>query len=375
MGEARIDIEKQNGGLTLHPRGRLDHSSAARLWQESKRKINEARGTALTVNLGDVSGIDTSGVAYLDSVQDLCQEKGLTCEESNAPENIKEFLHYTRENSNGQAPDDERPLPPGFITALGQKIQIYFGEVRDTIDLFGQLLLSSLGLIRRPGRIRFHEYLYQLQVTGVGAVPLIAALSLLLGALMVFQSSASAKNIGANILVANMVVLAVTREMAPLVVAVALAGRSGSAFAAEIGTMKVNQELDAMTVMNLDVIPLIVLPRVVALALAEPVLTMIADAVGIIGGLAAAKIHLGVPVLAFLNEARGVLKASDLLTGLVKAFTSGAVTGFIGCASGFRTGTESGSVGLQTTEAVVKGIFAVILIDTIYSYIFLVFGL
>jgi phospholipid/cholesterol/gamma-HCH transport system permease protein len=188
---------------------------------------------------------------------------------------------------------------------------------------------------------------------------------------MVFQGSS--RSIGADILIADMVSIAVTREMAPLVVAVAIAARSGSAFAAEIGMMKVNQEIDALTVMNLDVISLIILPRVFAIALAEPILTMIADAVGIIGGLLTAKVHLGVPALMFLNEVRGILKAPDLFTGLLKAVTSGAITGFIGCASGLKAGTESRSVGSQTTAAVVKSIFAVILIDTLYSYIFLVY--
>lgn len=374
MADATIDYEKSEDELTLILRGRLDRTTVNALWRDSKGWVGKSPVGRVAVDLEGVSSLDSSGAAFLWSIESLCQEKGLGYEERNIPENLQEFLEYIGEKGGRHLEEELPPAFPGAITWIGLKVREKTEKTHGVIDFFGRFLIASAGRIRHPAKFHVLEIFYQLQVAGVRAVPLVAALSFLLGILIVFQGSSNLQSFGASIYVADMVVLAVTREMAPLVVAVAIAGRSGSAFAAEIGTMKVNEELDALTVMNLDVISLIVLPRVLALAVAEPILTAIADAVGILGGVVTARLHLGVPPLAFLNEARDTLSAADLFTGMLKGFTSGIFTGLIACASGLRTGTESGSVGIQTTSAAVKSIFAVIVIDTVYSYIFLIYG-
>jgi len=205
-------------------------------------------------------------------------------------------------------------------------------------------------------------------------VPLLMTLSLLLGALMVFQGMNSVSNFGNPVYIADMVVIAVSREMGPLLTAVILAGRSGAAFAAEIGTMKLNEEIDALEVHNFDITGYLVLPRVFALMVAGPILTMISDVTGILGGMVTSEVAMQLPAASFLHEAQSVFGSSDIYTGLIKGTVFGAFIGLIGCYRGLRTGMGAGSVGIQTTSAVVTGIFVVIFLDTLFSYIFQMYG-
>ena len=191
---------------------------------------------------------------------------------------------------------------------------------------------------------------------------------------MVFQGMKSVSNFGNPVFIADMVVIAVTREMGPLLTAVILAGRSGAAFAAEIGTMKLNEEIDALAVHNFDITGYLVLPRVFALMVAGPILTMISNVTGIFGGMVTSEVAMQLPAASFLREAQSVFATSDIYTGLIKGAVFGAFIGLIGCFRGLRTGMGAGSVGIQTTSAVVTGIFMVIFLDTLFSYIFQMYG-
>jgi phospholipid/cholesterol/gamma-HCH transport system permease protein len=162
--------------------------------------------------------------------------------------------------------------------------------------------------------------------------------------------------------------------MAPLLTAVILAGRSGAAFAAEIGSMKLNQELDALEVMDFDISGFLVLPRVFALAAAGPLLTLLADAAGIIGGMVTSRVVLGLPVVSFIQEIQKALSPADLYTGIIKGLSFAALIGLTGCYCGLRTRMTAGSVGIQTTTAVVSGILLIILADGLYAGIFQMLG-
>jgi phospholipid/cholesterol/gamma-HCH transport system permease protein len=247
-------------------------------------------------------------------------------------------------------------------------------DAKAFLRFLGDFLVAGPKQLIHPRRLHAGEMFYQMQLVGVGAVPLLVSLSLLLGALMVFQGMNSIRNFGAPVFIADMVVIAVTREMGPLLTAVILAGRSGAAFAAEIGTMKLNEEIDALTVHNFDITSYLVLPRVFALMLAGPMLTMLSNFTGILGGLVTSEVVLQLPAASFLREAQNVLTPSDIYTGLIKGAVFGAFIGLIGCFRGLRTGMGAGSVGIQTTSAVVTSIFVVIFLDTLFSYIFQMYG-
>ena len=247
-------------------------------------------------------------------------------------------------------------------------------ETKEFVEFLGRFIAGMSMRILQPHRLRFTEIFYQAQIVGSGAVPLLTALSLLLGALMVFQGMNTVRSFGSDIFIADLVVVSVTREMGPLLTAVVLSGRTGAAFAAELGAMKINQEIDALNVMDLDVTHFLVLPRILAMMVAAPLLTMISEAAGILGGLVTSYVAMGLPFDSFIREVHNTLGVSDIYTSLIKAVTFGAFIGLVGCFKGLRTQMGAISVGLQTTSAVVTCIFLVILFDTLFSYIFQLYG-
>jgi len=372
MATNSLAVQASQDEMVFRPQGKLESDRVIDAWRRAREQLRNTSARRVTMDLGDVDALDSSGVAFLRSVESFCKDRGLAYEERNVPDHIAGFLDYIRAHARQRTDAPATQPPPGMIEAAGLKIAAAAEGGHAVIEFLGQFLISTIGRTRSLRQLHVGEFFYQLQQVGVNALPLIIALSFMLGMFIVFQGSL--RNIGPAIFVANMVVLAVTRAMAPMVVAITVAGRSGSAFASEIGTMKVNNELEAITVMNIDIVQLIVLPRVAALAVAEPLLTMIADAIGVMGGMVTAYVHLNVPPIMFLHNARGALQGPDIFTGLIKSCTSGMLTGFIGCYCGLKTGSESGSVGIQTTTSVVYSIFAVIAVDTVYSYIFSLYG-
>lgn len=353
--------------------GQLNRIDAASLWRETLRAIRSAQSKRLILDFQDVSGIDTAGVALLQSLKHFCEQRHIEVTEKNQPEPVAQFLQYIRKRTSA-LPKQRVVEVADPISRLGAWGLLHLRDARAFVQLLGDFIAAAAKQLRSPGRLRMRETLYQIQLVGVGAVPLVVGLSLLLGALMVFQGMNSVRNFGNIIYIADMVVIAVAREMGPLLTAVILAGRSGAAFAAEIGTMKLNEELDALAVMDLDSTRFLVLPRVFAMMVAGPCLTMLSDASGILGGMITSWATLGLPITSFLHESHRVLAPNDFYTGLIKGFVFAGFVGLIGCFRGLRSGFGPGNVGIQTTSAVVTGIFVVILLDTFLSYVFQMFG-
>jgi phospholipid/cholesterol/gamma-HCH transport system permease protein len=361
------------GDAVVHLRGRLDREQAGSLYRELTDSLQTRKPRNLVLDFREVAGIDTAGVALLLSLESRCRRQGIGLSHRNLPEAVAPFLRYMREHSSGQPVSQAKPRADA-LSRLGERGLAGLQDAYAFIRFLGDFLAAAPQQLLRPSRLHLGEIFYQIQLVGVGAVPLLVTLSLLLGALMVFQGMNSVRNFGAVIFIADMVVIAVTREMAPLLTAVILAGRSGAACAAEIGTMKLNEEIDALTVLDFDITRYLVLPRVFALMIAGPLLTMLSDAAGILGGILTSRAALDLPLVSFLQEAQKVLRPSDIYTGLIKGCTFGAFIGLIGCFRGLRTGLGAESVGLQTTSAVVTGIFVVVFLDTLFSYIFQMYG-
>ena len=211
---------------------------------------------------------------------------------------------------------------------------------------------------------------YYFQLSGANAMSIVFLVSFLLGLVMSYQAAIQLRQFGANIFVADLVSLALARELAPVFTAIILAGRSGSAFAAEIGTMKVGEELDALAVMGFNLTEFITVPKVFALMLCAPLLTMWSNFAGILGGIVVGSISLDLTAYSFLHEIYGVLEISDLASGLIKAEFFAILISLIGCFRGFETEMSADSVGRQTTSAVVSGLFLIIFADAIFTVIF-----
>jgi phospholipid/cholesterol/gamma-HCH transport system permease protein len=355
--------------VVFYLQGRIDRSQAGVIWRKLSRALRTQRPSPVILDLNEVTGVDTAGIAFLFRLENLCANLGIKLTLRHLPETVRPFLDYMKEHSTGQPiPEARRRQDP--ISRFGDWGSKIFQDAYDFVRFLGDFLVAGPRQLVHPRRQQLRDFFYQSQLVGAGAVPLLAVLSLLLGALMVFQGMNTVRNFGQDVYIADLVVLAVTREMGPLLTAVIMAGRSGAAFAAEIGTMKLNEEIDALTVHNFDITSYLVLPRVFALMVAGPLLTMFSNAAGIFGGLVTSRVAMNLPVASFLGETQKVLSAGDIFTGLIKGAVFGTFVGLIGCFRGLQTGLGAGSVGIQTTSAVVTGIFVVIFLDTLFSYIF-----
>jgi len=209
---------------------------------------------------------------------------------------------------------------------------------------------------------------------GVNALPIVALVSFLVGLIMAFQAAIPMRQFGAEIYVADLIALSMLRELGPLMTAIVLTGRSGSAFAAELGTMKVNEEIDALTTMGLDPVRFLVVPRIIAAVAVTPLLAVFADLVGVLGG-SIVLVSLGYPLLTYVKEVISATTHVDLLGGLVKSAVFGIVVAGVGCLRGMETGIGATAVGDSTTRAVVAGIVLIVVIDGVFSVVFYQLGI
>ena len=374
MNEGHVQFERtDDGGLVLHFHGAFVYSDVGAVWRNIMNVLKNEAVHHLVLDLHQVERFDTSGVALLQNIKDHCSENGIPVTEEEAPQVVEKFLTYIRKHSR----QEEKIffMPSGnLIERLGKRLEFHLVEAKQFVEFLGRFIAGMFMGALQPRRWRFKEIFYQTQAVGGGAVLLLTALSLLLGALMVFQGMKTMRSFGAKIHIADLVLISVTREMGPLLTAVVLSGRTGAAFAAELGSMKINQEIDALNVMDLDVNHFLVFPRVLAVMIAAPLLTMISDAAGVLGGLITSNVAMGLPFDSFLREVHKMFEVSDIYTGLIKAVTFGAFIGLVGCFKGLRTEMGAISVGQQTTSSVVTCIFLVILLDTLFSYIFQLYG-
>jgi phospholipid/cholesterol/gamma-HCH transport system permease protein len=369
MGRSPAIDREIGGDAVIHLGGRFDRTRAGPLWLEVAADLAAARPPHLVLDFQDLQSIDTAGAAFLFRLENLCDRQGIKLTRRNLPKTVAPFLGYLEERWSGRPLLKKQP-PIDPVSQVGKSGLRNLRDAYAFVRLLGEFLAAGARLLLKPWRWHLGEVLYQIRLAGVGAVPLLITLSLMLGALMVFQGMTTVSNFGAVVLIADMVAAAVTKEMGPLLTAVILAGRSGAGFAAEIGTMKITDEIDALTVLNFDIVTVLAWPRVLALMISGPLLTMIADASGIVGGLVCSRVVLHLPMISFLEEARQVLSVHVIYSGLIKGCVFGGAVGFIGCFRGLTAGLGPGSVGVQTTSAVVTAIFVVILLDTLFSYLF-----
>jgi phospholipid/cholesterol/gamma-HCH transport system permease protein len=262
-----------------------------------------------------------------------------------------------------------------MLHAVGRKADSALSQLKAMLGFFGENSLALLGWVSHPKRIRWRPILFNLRSAGFDALPIVGLLSLLLGVVVAYQGADQLRRYGANIFVADLVGLSMLREFAPLMTAIIIAGRSGSAYAAQIGTMSVTQEIDAMRTIGIAPLDMLVLPKLIALVIALPLLTVFADVLGVMGGMLMAQVQLGVGFGEFLDRFTKAVSITSYLVGIGKAPVFAAIIVMVGCFQGFRTRGGADSVGLQTTRAVVQSIFLVIVADALFSIAFSVLDL
>ena len=257
-----------------------------------------------------------------------------------------------------------------MLEGLGLSTQALAEQSIALLSFVGESAVALAGCVTHPARFRWRPILYNIRSAGFDALPIVGLLSFLLGIVVAYQGADQLRQYGANIFVADLVGLSMLREFAPLIVALIVAGRSGSAYAAQIGTMSVTEEIDAMRTLGIAPLDLLVLPKILALMIALPLLTVFADVLGVFGGMIMARAQLGVGFEEFLDRFVKAVSTSAYLIGVCKAPVFAAIIAVVGCFQGFRTKGGADSVGRQTTLSVVQSTFLVIVADALFSIAF-----
>jgi phospholipid/cholesterol/gamma-HCH transport system permease protein len=361
-----------SGDLTLTPTVPLNQQMTPPLWREIQRILAQHNPQQVIFDFRNVQSVDSAGLALLQALQERCRERGISVRHQGASAHVERFLAFLETREAAVATRRHLSREP-WIARLGLAFTENLQDAREMISFAGGVVTAIARLFTGARRFRWRETFYYTQLCGANAMPIVSLISFLMGLIMAFQAAVQLRQFGGNIFVADLLALAFTRELGPFLTAIILAGRSGSAFAAEIGTMKVNEEVDALTVMGLDITEFLVMPKIYAMALAGPLLTCLSNWMGLLGGLVVGVIGLDLTVVGFMQEAYEILDLSDILTGLSKSFAFSILIGAIGCLRGLQTEQGADSVGRQTTSAVVSGIFLIIFADAIFTVIFHVF--
>lgn len=364
---ADIDVEETDGRTTIRFHGDLDSGHAPVLRQRASRALHGLQGGEVVLDFTNVGGIDTTGLALMKELQSTGRELGLSLEMAGVPRAATMFLSMAQERHRDKKPVRESL---SWISRSGDSVLGTVCALAGFTAFLGDCLLAFGKTVLRPRQWRFGELLYQVERTGADAVLLVAGLTFLTGIIMALQTSSSFGSMIAPVYVADTVTLFTTKRMAPLLTAIITAGRSGTGFASELGTMRVTNQIDALTVLGIDVTEFLVLPRVMALMLATPVLIMTANIAGIVGGALVGKWVMHVSFMAYFNEVRQSLEAVAIISGLIKGVVFGGIIGLIGCYRGLLVGHEAESVGTQTTAAVVNSLLAIMVFDAMFAAIF-----
>jgi phospholipid/cholesterol/gamma-HCH transport system permease protein len=267
------------------------------------------------------------------------------------------------------------PAPLSALARIGQGAVSAWHQTMALLTFIGESAVALAGCVAHPARLRWRPVLFNIRLAGIDALPIVGLLSFLLGVVVAYQGAEQLQRYGANIFVVDLVGVSMLREFAPLITAIIVAGRSGSAYAAQIGTMSVTEEIDALRTMGLAPLEVLVLPKVLALVVVMPLLTVYADVLGVFGGMLMARSQLDVGFPEFLERFTKAVSLTTYFVGLAKAPVFAVLIAMIGCFQGFQTRGGADSVGRLTTRAVVQAIFAVIVADAAFSIAFGALGL
>lgn len=323
------------------------------------------RREALVFEASGIQAFDTGGAVLLQRTLDEARRQGCEVTIEGLRSEYGQLMSLVSANWSAIATDV--PTKPDGIVRLEASIRNRFAHVVRGLAFVGESSTVGLRLLTAPTRIRWRACLHSLRVDGVNALPITGLLTFLIGVVIAYQGAEQLRKFGTNIFIVDLVGISLLREIAPLIVAILIAGRSGSAYAAQIGTMKVTEELDAVKTFGLSPMDLLVLPRVLALILAVPLLTAYADVLGVFGGMLIASNQLNVSFAAFLSRFDEAVSLRHFLIGIGKAPFFAAIIALVGCYQGLQIRGGVDDVGRHTTVSVVQSIFLVIIFDAICS--------
>ncbi len=355
--------------LELSLSGRLDSAHAPDIWNEIEHLIKQHHIKQLTIQAQNLTYCDLTGIALFLHYQQRFKEQFTL---NNLSENDTKLLErFTEEVSTPVPPPTQKKgsLPEDVGRGTMQIIQ----HINSFIEFTGESTAAFAQIIRHPKKARPAEIAHLVEVAGVNAFPIVALIGFLLGLILAFQAAIPLNMFGAGIFVANLVSLSLVRELGPLITAIIYAGRSGSSFAAELGTMKVNDEVNALITMGINPVSFLAIPRILASILVMPLLTAFAMLCGIIGA-APVLISMGYPLTTYIDRVQSSISAGDLIGGLFKSIIFGLIISTVGCQQGLQTKAGSQAVGESTTRSVVHSIVYIAVADGLFAVLFYILG-
>ncbi len=361
--------------LLLSLAGRWDMASAQR-FEAELRHLAPPRGHAVTLDLDQVESLDTAGAWLLCRLAARLRGEGVAVTFENAKPSQRELIARLESLAHHCAIE---PPPVNPIVAVaehvGEATVAIADEVRESIAFFGLTMVSLGRIALHPRRARVSAIIWHVEQSGLNAIPIVALISFLIGIVIAYQGVIQLRQFGAEIFVVDLVAVSVLRELGIMLTAIIVAGRSGSAYTAQIGAMKINEEVDAMRTLGLDPMQILVVPRFIALAITLPLLGFLADVMGLLGGGVMASVSLGISPGQYLERLDDAVLPWTLGVGLIKAPVFAAVIALTGCYMGMKVTGSAESVGRYTTRAVVHAIFMVIVIDALFSIFFAYLGI
>lgn len=361
----------QGGVFKLAVAGRLDSSTTGGVWRKATAAVSGAKAPSVVVDASAIDYCDGAGIALLVRLRQLQSQAGGTLQIDGLRPEFANLLNDGEPSLGGETGDERSQ--GGFAVEIGEATVELWRDIQILVSFIGELVMGLAYAALHPRRVRWRDALRVAEAAGVNALPIVALVSFLMGLIMAFQAAIPLRQFGAQLFIANLIGLSMLRELGPLMTAIILAGRSGSAFAAEIGTMKVREEIDALRTMGLDPVRFLIVTRVIAAVCMTPLLTIFADLLGLMGG-SVVMLSLGFPLITYFHQVQYAVTYGSLVGGLVKSFVFGILIAGIGCLRGLQTKSGASSVGESTTSAVVSGIILIAITDGIFSVIYYYLG-
>jgi phospholipid/cholesterol/gamma-HCH transport system permease protein len=374
-GQGGWETTRDAGVWTLRATGVWTLATAPGLDGELRR-IAPERGESARLDLSAIDLLDTAGAWLLFRLRKRLRGEGFACDFTGVKAQHQGLFEHVF--SSREQPELERhrfrPLAR-LANRTGYHAIQALGEARDLVGFFGQIDIALARALVRPRRLKIVSVVSHMEQVGLNAMPIVGLLSFLIGVVLAFQGADQLRRFGAEIFTVNLLGISFLREIGVLMTSIIIAGRSGSAFTAQIGTMQVNEEVDAMRAMGLDPVDLLVLPRLIALALVLPLLAFYSDICGLVGGALMSLAVLDISIGQYLTQLNNAVPMWSFWIGILKAPVFAFLIAMVGCYNGLKVAGSAESVGRMTTRAVVQSIFLVIVVDAVFSILFSFLGI
>ena len=372
ISEPGYTLQTQPGGgdaLVVALSGRVSLDDTDRLFVDLNTALEDRRVGSVIIDLAGVSYMDSAGVMTLFRLEDKIRLQGRDFGYTRVPSRIQGIMDLISREDLEKQPLRSESVSAGIIETVGEAGFKVYCDFRGLMTFLGDLVAALVHLAGHPRELRWADVFFYMRRTGAEGFPIVGLISLLIGLIIAFMSSLQLKQFGANVYVASLVSLAIVRELGPIMTAILVAGRSASAYAAEIGTMRINDEVDALVTMGFDPIRFLAVPKLIATAIVLPILTLYSDLFGIIGGLIVGVTGLDLTPYTYLQESQRTITLFYLVSSLVKALVFAFVIGWIGCQRGFQVRGGVAEVGAATTSAVVTSILLIVIVDSVFAVV------